>query len=89
MVCGRRVSGINGNEVALDRTCLALFIYKPELIKSNDWYWLRNIYSSGAFCAVNEDGVLANFNEEIVGPHLASEEGGMRPYCLIYGGITN
>ena len=59
----------------IDKSQLPLFQHAPNLISNRQWFWLRDVVSSGCFAGVGGIGG-ANYNG-------ASVEGGVRPYFLI------
>ena len=77
MVYGHNAWGAaHGYETGADKTQLALFQARPDLITTRAWYWLRNVYSAAYFCLVPADGPANAFS--------ASASYGVRPAFLIY-----
>ena len=77
MVYGHNAWGAaHGYETGADKTQLALFQARPDLITTRAWYWLRDVSSATNFCSVNSYG-----NAAYAG---ASGSGGVRPAFLIY-----
>ena len=66
----------NGYDTGLDKSQLALFQARPDLITNRENWWLRDVRSAAHFCAVSYDGA-AN-------PWYASNSIGVRPAFLIY-----
>ena len=66
----------NGYDVGADKSQLALFQARPDLITNRENWWLRDVQSATHFCAVNGYG----------GAHAwyASASFGVRPAFLIY-----
>ena len=66
----------NGYDVGADKSQLALFQARPDLITSRENWWLRDVQSATDFCDVNRNG-----NANAWG---ASNSIGVRPAFLIY-----
>lgn len=66
----------NGFDTGIDKSQLALFQARPDLITNRDNWWLRDVQSATAFCYVHADGG-ANAGS-------ASTSIGVRPAFLIY-----
>lgn len=66
----------NGYDVGADKSQLALFQARPDLITNRENWWLRDVRSATNFCYVNANG-SANF-------WTASNSLGVRPAFLIY-----
>ena len=78
MVYGHQAWGAaahNGYNVGCDKSQLALFQARPDLIVNRENWWLRDVRSSAAFCLVDSIGNAANGN--------ASAVFGVRPAFLI------
>lgn len=66
-----------GYDTGIDKSQLALFQARPDLIHSRaGWYWLRDVYSATVFCGVSYGGYANDSG--------ASGSGGVRPAFLIY-----
>lgn len=66
----------NGYDTGIDKSQLALFQARPDLITTRGAYWLRDVRSATDFCGVNADGYAAGGS--------ASASLGVRPAFLIY-----
>ena len=66
----------NGYDVGTDKSQLALFQARPDLITNRENWWLRDVRSATNFCFVNDSGHANNWN--------ASNSFGVRPAFLIY-----
>lgn len=66
----------NGYDTGTDKSQLALFQARPDLICNRQNWWLRDVRSATAFCAVSSYGDAAHW--------LASASLGVRPAFLIY-----
>ena len=66
----------NGHDTGADKSQLALFQARPDLITNRENWWLRDVRSEADFCYVS-DGGNAGF-------WLASGSAGVRPAFLIY-----
>ena len=66
----------NGYDVGIDKSQLALFQARPDLITTRGNYWLRDVRSATRFCYVGDDGSAYLWN--------ASDSVGVRPAFLIY-----
>ena len=66
----------NGYDTGIDKSQLALFQARPDLITNRDSWWLRDVRSATAFCLV--------FNGGLADPWAASGSFGVRPAFLIY-----
>lgn len=81
MVFGSKVFNLNGHEVGIGSTQLALFRYRPDLIVAKDnndrqLYWLRDVVSDTSFSRVSSYGFP--YSDE------SSRVLGVRPYFLLY-----
>lgn len=56
MVYGHVAWAGNGYDVGADKTQLAIFQARPDLICNRQIWWLRDVQTSTRFCAVNRDG---------------------------------
>ena len=65
-----------GSDTGIDKSQLALFQARPDLIANGDNWWLRDIQSESCFCAVNKRGNADNWG--------AADSIGVRPAFLIY-----
>ena len=63
------------NNYRVEKSQLPLFAFRPDLIANRQWYWLRDVISSGYFASVHRDG-NANYD-------TAQNGIGVRPYFLI------
>ena len=63
------------NNYRIEKSQLPLFVFRPDLISSRQWYWLRDVISSASFAHVTGDGLAYANNASIVD--------GVRPYFLI------
>ena len=78
MVYGHQAWGAaahNGYNVGCDKSQLALFQARPDLIVNRENWWLRDVRSSTHFCVVHGDGVAGDGD--------ASTVRGVRPAFLI------
>ena len=78
MVYGHQAWGAaahNGYDVGCDKSQLALFQARPDLIVNRENWWLRDVQSSTNFCLVNDDGGANGWG--------ASYVVGVRPAFLI------
>ena len=66
----------NGYDTGIDKSQLALFQARPDLITNRENWWLRDVQSATGFCAVNSGG-----DANVWG---ASNSFGVRPAFLIY-----
>lgn len=66
----------NGYDTGADKSQLALFQARPDLITNRESYWLRDVRSATDFCDVANDGGAAAWD--------ASNSLGVRPAFLIY-----
>ena len=66
----------NGYDTGIDKSQLALFQARPDLITTRGNYWLRDVQSATYFCNVYDYGNADNWN--------ASDSLGVRPAFLIY-----
>lgn len=66
----------NGYDTGIDKSQLALFQARPDLICNRQNWWLRDVPSAPNFCAGREGGNAADWN--------ASSGLGVRPAFLIY-----
>lgn len=66
----------NGYDTGADKSQLALFQARPDLITNRENWWLRDVQSATHFCAVNGDGDAHDWG--------ASYSLGVRPAFLIY-----
>ena len=66
----------NGYDVGADKSQLALFQARPDLITNRENWWLRDVQSATHFCHVRFDGVANDWG--------ASTSFGVRPAFLIY-----
>ena len=66
----------NGHDTGGDKSQLALFQARPDLIGNRQNWWLRDVRSAAHFCAVDDGGGAAHWN--------ASGSIGVRPAFLIY-----
>jgi hypothetical protein len=66
----------NGYDVGTDKSQLALFQARPDLITNRENWWLRDVRSATAFCFVAGDGGAYGW--------FASNSLGVRPAFLIY-----
>lgn len=66
----------NGYDVGADKSQLALFQARPDLITNGKNWWLRDVRSATDFCFVNNDGTASIWH--------ASDSIGVRPAFLIY-----
>ena len=78
MVYGHQAWGAaahNGYDVGCDKSQLALFQARPDLIVNRENWWLRDVRSSAGFCRVDDIGGADGWN--------ASAVFGVRPAFLI------
>lgn len=66
----------NGYDTGADKTQLALFQARPDLICNRQYWWLRDVRSATDFCSVSYGGNALNW--------AASGSFGVRPAFLIY-----
>ena len=66
----------NGYDTGIDKSQLALFQARPDLICNRQNWWLRDVRSAALFCSVDEGGNA--------GYRGASDGVGVRPAFLIY-----
>ena len=66
----------NGCDTGADKSQLALFQARPDLITNRENWWLRDVRSAAGFCAVATDGGADRWG--------ASDSLGVRPAFLIY-----
>lgn len=66
----------NGYDTGIDKSQLALFQARPDLITNRDNWWLRDVQSATHFSGVHRLGSAADWN--------ASDSFGVRPAFLIY-----
>lgn len=66
----------NGYDTGADKSQLALFQARPDLITNRENWWLRDVQSAPRFCAVNDRGTANAWS--------ASNSLGVRPAFLIY-----
>ena len=66
----------NGYDTGTDKSQLALFQARPDLITNRENWWLRDVRSAARFCFVSYDGNAGDWN--------ASNSFGVRPAFLIY-----
>ena len=66
----------NGYDVGVDKSQLALFQARPDLITNRENWWLRDVRSATAFCHVAGNGNANGWD--------ASNSVGVRPAFLIY-----
>lgn len=66
----------NGYDVGADKSQLALFQARPDLITNRENWWLRDVQSATDFCGANGNGDAHNWH--------ASNSVGVRPAFLIY-----
>ena len=66
----------NGYDTSVDKSQLALFQARPDLITNRENWWLRDVQSAARFCAVNRGGFADYWT--------ASTSVGVRPAFLIY-----
>lgn len=66
----------NGYDTGADKSQLALFQARPDLITNRENWWLRDVQSATNFCLVYTDGSANSWN--------ASISVGVRPAFLIY-----
>ncbi|MCI6606449.1 MAG: hypothetical protein MSB07_01390, partial [Mitsuokella jalaludinii] len=76
MVYGHVVWAGNGYDVGCDKSQIALFQARPDLIVNRENWWLRDVRSASLFCAVGDDGGAYG--------RAASSSFGVRPAFLIY-----
>ena len=66
----------NGYDTGADKSQLALFQARPDLITNRENWWLRDVRSATSFCFVDAGGNAAAWS--------ASNSLGVRPAFLIY-----
>lgn len=66
----------NGYDTGIDKSQLALFQARPDLITNRENWWLRDVRSATNFCLVSYNGAADSWN--------ASNSFGVRPAFLIY-----
>ena len=66
----------NGYDTGIDKSQLALFQARPDLITNRENWWLRDVRSATGFCGVGNGGNAHYGN--------ASDSLGVRPAFLIY-----
>ena len=66
----------NGYDTGIDKSQLALFQARPDLITNRENWWLRGVRSATLFCIVNYNGCADSW--------YASNSFGVRPAFLIY-----
>ena len=66
----------NGYDTGADKSQLALFQARPDLITNRENWWLRDVRSATSFCLVDTDGPASRW--------AASSSLGVRPAFLIY-----
>lgn len=66
----------NGYDTGADKSQLALFQARPDLITNRENWWLRDVQSAASFCGVHPDGSVDAWT--------ASGSFGVRPAFLIY-----
>ena len=66
----------NGYDTGIDKSQLALFQARPDLITNRENWWLRDVQSATNFCYVNYSGSARYWS--------ASDSVGVRPAFLIY-----
>lgn len=66
----------NGFDTGIDKSQLALFQARPDLITNRDNWWLRDVQSATSFCHVGTNGDALTWT--------ASNSIGVRPAFLIY-----
>ena len=66
----------NGHDTGIDKSQLALFQARPDLITNRENWWLRDVQSATHFCRVAYDGNAGDW--------FASNSVGVRPAFLIY-----
>lgn len=66
----------NGYDTGSDKSQLALFQARPDLITIRENWWLRDVRSATLFCGVNSEGYASGWD--------ASDSLGVRPAFLIY-----
>lgn len=66
----------NGHDTGADKSQLALFQARPDLITNRENWWLRDVQSATNFCPVTDDGRANAWG--------ASNSVGVRPAFLIY-----
>lgn len=66
----------NGYDTGIDKSQLALFHARPDLITNRGSWWLRDVQSATGFCLVADDGPASHW--------AASDSFGVRPAFLIY-----
>lgn len=66
----------NGHDTGIDKSQLALFQARPDLITNRENWWLRDVPSAARFCGVDARGYAYSW--------AASYSFGVRPAFLIY-----
>lgn len=66
----------NGYDTGVDKSQLALFQARTDLIANRDYWWLRDVRSATGFCLVSSGGFAEHWD--------ASQQVGVRPAFLIY-----
>lgn len=66
----------NGYDTGIDKSQLALFQARPDLITNRESWWLRDVRSATDFCYVTDGGAAISW--------FASNSLGVRPAFLIY-----
>ena len=66
----------NGYDTGADKSQLALFQARPDLITNRETWWLRDVYSASHPCLVEDKGTTSAWG--------ASDSIGVRPAFLIY-----
>ena len=66
----------NGYDTGIDKSQLALFQARPDLITNRENWWLRDVQSATDFCVVYGGGAATFWG--------ASDSVGVRPAFLIY-----
>ena len=66
----------NGYDTGIDKSQLALFQARPDLITNRENWWLRDVQSATPFCSVDNSGYAYRW--------AASNSFGVRPAFLIY-----
>ena len=75
MVCGHAAWAGNGYDVGCDKTQIALFQARPDLIANRGYWWMRDVASEPRFCDVSWHGGCD--------ASIASGAFGVRPAFLI------
>ena len=66
MVYGHVAWAGNGYDVGCDKTQLALFQARPDLIVNRENWWLRDVRSSSGFCNVHDGGDAGRWDASMV-----------------------